>query len=288
MAEQIGRRLFVPVDAPWQSFVDDVRRAIDAVSISYRVNRRVTGALHQETLYSNLQPGAVKTGKSCDYRHVRKPLQNMSEDEIAAIVDPSVRQLVNAKLEQIGGDAKKVFSDRANHPYLTARDGRKIFIHKARIRKAIGAITLGKPPTERFAAPGSNHHMEIVAVVDAWGNEKSWEAVTVNLMEAAQRVRLGIPVVRHDHGPGKKFKFSLAGGEYLELTENGNHRLVRVTVISGKIVEFRLHSDARPITLLRQTKGGRAGLSKPIDSLRKLNARKVVVDPLGKILSAND
>ncbi len=146
----------------------------------------------------------------------------------------------------------------------------------------------GSPPPCDTPAPGSNHHMEIVATVDVQGNETRWEALTVNLMDAAERVRNGKPVVKRDHGPGKTFKFSLAGGEYLELHEDGNRRLVRVTVISGKIVEFRLHTDARPITLLRETKGGRAGLSKPVDSLRKANARKVVVDPLGKILWAND
>ena len=112
--------------------------------------------------------------------------------------------------------------------------------------------------------------------------------MTVNLMEAAERVRNAHPVVQRDHGPGKTFKFSLAGGEYLELCEDGNRKLVRVTVISGKIVEFRLQADARPIMLLRQMKGGRAGLSKPVDSLRKAKARKVVVDPLGNILPAND
>ena len=53
-------------------------------------------------------------------------------------------------------------------------------------------------------------------------------------------------------------------------------------------MEFRLHTDARPITLLRQIKEGGRGLSKPVDSLRKAKARKVVVDPLGNILPAND
>ena len=35
-------------------------------------------------------------------------------------------------------------------------------------------------------------------------------------------------------------------------------------------------------------KGGRAGLSLTANSLRKAKARKVVVDPLGNVLPAND
>ncbi len=222
-------------------------------------------------------------------RHVRKPLQNMSADEVDNIVDDTIRKLVQAKLEQIGGEPKRVFADPANHPYLTASDGRRIFIHKARIRKPVAVIPLGKSASPRYAAPGSNHHMEIYAVLDEQGKEKKWEAEIVSLMAAAQRVRAKQPVTQRDHGPNTKFKFSLAGGEYLELDDDkGARRIVRVTVISGKIVEFRLHTDARPITLLRQTKGGRAGLSMPVNSLRKAHARKVVVDPLGNILPAHD
>jgi len=290
LAEQHGNRLFTPIDKPWDSFLDNVRTSIDAINISYRVNRRVTGALHQETNYSKAYKSHDENGKKeLEYRHVRKPLQNMSGDEVENIVDDTIRKLVQAKLQQIGGEPKKVFADPGNHPYLIAGDERKVFIHKARIRKPVGVIALGKSSSPRYAAPGSNHHMEIVTVLDEQGKETRWEATTVTLMEAAQRVRDGKPVVQREHGPGMQFKFSLAGGEYVELEDDdGNRRVVRVTVLSGKIVEFRLHTDARPITLLRQTKGGRAGLSKPVDSLRKAKARKVVVDPLGNVLKAND
>jgi hypothetical protein len=130
--------------------------------------------------------------------------------------------------------------------------------------------------------------MEIVATLDAAGNEIRWEGITVSLFEALQRLRNKQPVVQRDHGPGKRFKFSLSGGEYLEFVENGRNKLVRVSVISGDDVEFRLHNDARPNTMLRGVKGARAGLVRSADALRKLKARKVLVDPLGNILPAND
>jgi len=214
----------------------------------------------------------------------------MSAAEVDDIVDNTIRELVKAKLAQIGSTPDKVFADPGNHPYITAKDGRHIFIHSARIRDPIAVISLGNSSCPRFAAPGSNHHMEIFAVLDQQGKEKKWEAKTVNLMGAAQRVRAGTPVIQRDHGPNTQFRFSLSGGEHLELDDdNGNRRLVRITVISGKKVEFRLHTDARPNKLMRdKEKGGRAGLSLAADSLRKAKARKVVVDPLGNILPAND
>ena len=142
------------------------------------------GALHQETLYSKPYKLSDGNGKTVECRHVRKPLQNMSADEVENIVDDTVRKLVQARLAQIGGEPKKVFADPANHPYLTAGDGRCIFIDKARIRKAVAVIPLGKSASPRYAAPGSNHHVEIYAVLDEQGNEKKWEARTVTLMEA--------------------------------------------------------------------------------------------------------
>ena len=48
--------LFVDeIEKPWPTFVDDVRRVIDEINISYRINRRVSGALHEETNYSKPQ-----------------------------------------------------------------------------------------------------------------------------------------------------------------------------------------------------------------------------------------
>ena len=292
LAAERGHRLFVreEIQQPWPTFLEDVRKSIEAINISYRVNRRVSGALHEETIYSKAYKCREKNGKETEYRHVRKPLQNMSANEVENIVDESVRKLVQAKLEQIGGEPKKVFADPGNHPYLTAKDGRHIFIHKARIRKSVAVIPLGKADTPRYAAPGSNHHMEIVAILDTQGKERKWQGKIVSLFEAHQRVRAGEPVIQRDQGPNTKFKFSLAGGEHLELDDDkGGRRLVRVTVISGKKVEFRLHTDARPNKLMRdKEKGGRAGLSLSADSLRKAKARKVVVDPLGNILPAHD
>ena len=149
-----------------------------------------------------------------------------------------------------------MFADPANHPYLTAGDGRHTFVHKARIRKPVAVIPLGRTPSPRYAAPGSNHHMEIYAVLDKEGAEKTWKSEIVSLYDAAQKGAHKRPVINRDHGPNTQFKFSLAGGEYIEMDDESKGRsLYRVTVISGNQVEFRLHADARPITILKKIRG---------------------------------
>jgi hypothetical protein len=74
--------------------------------------------------------------------------------------------------------------------------------------------------------------------------------------------------------------------------ERATMAVYRVVGISEGEVEFRLHSDARSISLLK--KEGRTREVKEVrvrkspDSLRKAKARKVVVDPLGNVLPARD
>ena len=189
-AAERGCRLFVPFEKPWPGFVDEVKCSVDAINVSFRVNRRISGALHKDTLFSKPHKVIGGDGKAKEYRHVRKPLASMSADEIESIVDERVRKVVQDKLKDLGGDPKKAFADANNHPYMKAHDGRIIPIHKARIREAISVISLGEGGATRYAAPGANHHMEIVAVVDSQGNEKRWEAAggdAVSLYEAARR-----------------------------------------------------------------------------------------------------
>ena len=292
-ARQYGRQFRCFFDPPWGTraqFVADVRDAVLAINVSRRVDRRLKGPLHEETIYGKPKQCVDEKGKTIQVAHVRKPLESLSPNNVDHIVDPVIRELVKKKLQELGTtDPKKAFQAKDNHPYMKARDGRIIPIHKVRIRVPTETLmAIGHGPTLRHVKPGVNHHMEIVATLDAAGNEIRWEGITVSLFEALQRLRNKQPVVQRDHGPGKRFKFSLSGGEYLEFVENGRNKLVRVSVISGDDVEFRLHNDARPNTMLRGVKGARAGLVRSADALRKLKARKVLVDPLGNILPAND
>ena len=64
---------------------------------------------------------------------------------------------------------------------------------------------------------------------DNEGNEKTWDSEIVNLFEAHRRARAGESVVRRDHGENTSFKFSLAGGEYVEM----EHHPGRAALVSA-------------------------------------------------------
>jgi CRISPR-associated endonuclease Csn1 len=299
-AERLGLTGLFPrgedaFEPPWEGFLDQAHQARDAINVSSRITRKLRGKLHDETILSKPKPildgeGRPildKHGQPLGVHHVRKELGKLTKDMVADIVDDRIREIVQKHLEQNGGDLKKAFADPNNHPYMKSKDGRLIPIHKVRIRRSDKPMVVGKGTKQRYVNPGSNHHMEIVGVLDKEGKEKKWEGHIVSLFEAVARHRAGEPVIRRDHGDRMTFKFSLAGDEHVEMEfQSGKKELYRVVVISGNQVEFRLHTDARPSTLVKKIPGARVRLS--ADSLRKGKARKVAVDPLGNVFPAND
>ncbi|MEN6458245.1 MAG: type II CRISPR RNA-guided endonuclease Cas9 [Thermoguttaceae bacterium] len=290
VAAQRGMRLFAldEIETPWPTFVEDVRRSIDAINVSYRVNRRVTGALHEETNYSKPKPYKDRKGKITEVYHVRKPLAMMTPGMIDDIVDDTIRKLVQDKVKDLGGFRKGMFNDETNHPDLKARDGRLVPVHSARIRlKKEVVLSVGSDGRQRRADPGRNHHMEIYAVLDEDGGETEWSGSAVNLFQSHLRAKDAHPVVCRNHGPNTKFLFSLAINEYV-MMDNGQKQpaLFRAVSVWQERVEFRLHTDARPGTIIAKTPKGR--VTRSPEQLRQCKARKVVIDPLGNVLPAND
>lgn len=273
------RRRFAPLPLPWGGFVDDVRRAIRATNVSFRVSRKVGGRLHEDTFYS---PPRKDPKSGNEYVHVRKPVSSLSEERVANIVDPAVRAAVLAKLQEVGGDPKKLAD---NPPKLRAKNGREIPIRKVRIREKITPFGIGEG-ARRQVVSDTNHHVEIVQVQGKAGQPR-WEGHVVSQFEALRRLRAKQPVIRRDHSEGKTFVFSLALGESVRMRADcGELALFKVTGVSQTaaghiILEFRRNADARPATVLRKIRGGR--VFKTPDSLRESAGEKVLLDPLGQV-----
>lgn len=138
-------------------------------------------------------------------------------------------------------------------------------------------IQIGKDKAHlRLLKSGGNHHIEVWEARDKKGRV-TWKGRAVTLYEAYQRVKAGQPVVQRDHGPGTKFKFTLAVGDTIELTEGGKPKLYQVCsvwkVAPGSCrVQFKPHNDAT------QSRGP-ALLLNP---LRTMGCKKVEVPPQGE------
>lgn len=289
-ARQSGHRKLSSIRSPWPDFADSMRKQIDEVVVSHRVSKKVSGALHEETIYSPPFKRNGANGKTAEAVRVRKPLPAITKPELECIVDDAVRKLVREKLESLGGgDPKKVFKDEANLPCFVTADGPRISIKKVRIEKRTPVRPLGEGRGARHVTSESNHHVEIYAEIKPDGSEGRWDGEVVSMMEACQRKRAGKPIVQRDHGPLVQFKFSLAPGEVIECDDrNGGRTLwvVRGAGVhsAGPRLSFAGLNDARQTKEMDSKEYWRPLLN----PLRKLHPRKVAVNPLGNLREAHD
>ena len=278
-AERAGsqRRLQIrDFDPPWSSFKEDVRNAIEATAISLRPEHKLLGQMHDATLYT--EPWVGDDGKR--YVTVRKPLDG-GKFEVEDIVDPRIREIVRAKIEEVGSR-----KNLAVNPPLDAA-GRPIRRVRVKISVAADLTVVGEGPRARNVMPNAIHHTEIVRDESVKGKAK-YRYETVNTIEAMRRHRLKQPVVQKDHGERATFVCTLRPGDVIEVSKSPGERMelwrVRTVKASGQLA-MHLLTDARKKGDIQKAK---SLWSPTVNTLFLNEARKVSITHLGRVVPAND
>lgn len=270
---------------PWDGFRDLAKGKVEQINVSHRPSRKVSGRLHKETNYG---PTGLKDEKGQDIYVDRKKLEDVTAPMVAKIGDPVVREIVRQRLVENGIDPdaadRKIPKDVWKVPlYMrSTKSTQRVQIKKVRIRDVKNNMIFLKDKTgQPYCAvePGSNHHIEIFEYTDDHRRGKR-DAQVVSAYEAVRRSRAGEPVVRRNHGPETRFICSLAINDMVLMKDKGRQeQLYRVQKMSAaKQIYFRHHTAARidgEESLIRRQATLFAG-------------RKVTVDPLGRVLPAND
>jgi CRISPR-associated endonuclease Csn1 len=270
-------------EPPWPDFREEVAEKVKHINISHRVQRKVSGKLHEETNY-----GLTKEEGKYVFR---KNLEDLTLPMVERIVDPVVREIVKGRLTEkkvdIAGSGKPPKDIWKEPLYMkTTKSDKKVQIKKARVYNvAENMIPMsdnsGRP--YKYVEPGSNHHIEIFDYTDEKGREKR-DGRVISMFDAVHRSQQGEAVVKKDYDDGRKFVCSLAINELFMLdTGDGNMELHRVQKI--------IH-DGR-IVLRPHTYSGKVSDSDKPPLIQRKNAstlkgHKVTVDMLGKINMAND
>ncbi len=280
---QTGEALLLP----WKSFRDDVIKRIGHIKVSRRAERKVAGALHEDTFY-----GATSER---DVFAVRKPLDSLSPNEIPSIRDPAIRRLVERRLADHGLEAGRGKKNRENRD--SARNWKAALsnlfmpsgvpIKRVRVlrrEKTIQPLRQGRTD-QTHVKPGSTHHLTLFEWHE--NGKRKRDAVFVPMLEAINRLKRREPVIQrtppteHPTIPANAtFLCSLSRGELFLADWKGQQRLLVFNTAAstqGQIY-FSLHTDARRS----------ADQTKYVANANTLNARKVTVDPIGRIRWAND
>jgi len=295
----------VAFEPPWSNFREEIRENIKQINVSHRVQRKVSGKLHEETAYG---PTGRKDKKGQGVFVYRKKLEELTLPMVEKIIDPEVWAVVRIRLLEKNinpdgwdrkisrkawikkiGRQKRSASKQNTIPkevwkeplYMkTTKSSKKVLIKKVRIEDVYNNLIpikdkkTGKPYCA--VKPGDNHHVEIYEYKDTKGKIKK-DGEVVSIFEAVRRSTQKEPVIKKDFGNGKKFLYSLSKGEMFMLeTGNNGNLLCRVQEIwNSKNIVFRSHINGKDLEDINKT-------------VSKLKGHKVTIDLLGRVYPAND
>ena len=142
---------------------------------------------------------------------------------IDKVIDVKVRQILEKRLKDYGGDAKQAFSNLKKNPiWLNEKKG--IAINRVTITGVSNVVALhdkkdhlgnfildenGKKQGVDFVSTGNNHHVAIYR--DEKGN---LQEEVVSLYEAVERVNQELPIIKKEHEKGWQFLFTMKQNEY--------------------------------------------------------------------------
>ena len=267
---------------PWPYFRYTVEQSINDITVSHRINRKISGALHEETFYG---PTNVSAPRKKVMMVVRKPVHALSKKDVGLIRDKGIQQIVNRHIQAIIDEGQTfenaIKSLETNPPYIVS-DKAKVPIRKVRLLmekepSIMHAFTNGENKVFKHALYGNNHHIAIYSTIDKKGAPKQVGFV-VPMIEVARRVKDGEPMVDRTYLPNHTFLYSLSKNEMIINHEDEEIYRVQKLASNGQIV-------------FRRTSVALKGQNDP-GVLRKnpgtLKATKIKISPIGEVFPASD
>ena len=294
------------IPVPWDSFGKDLFDSIMQVNVSHRVQRRVRGKLHKESIF-NKEINGPNIGKFV----TTVSLNSITAAQVGKICDNRIKQLVQERLDKFGGKADKAFEEPL---YLPANPKKERAIEGdvpiKKVRIAENSSTMVQIDDNIWCEPGNNHHVEIFKA-KVKGKETLIRRV-YSLLEVA----IGLSNMAGCTDPEKRkkaiirkenpfpddptitdveFVMSLSIGESVIMLDNdGKEVLARVgkisfgtespTAIYITFLEHQLSRVEGNIT----SKTANAYCLQSLSAFEARNIRKVTTSPLGSIRWAND
>lgn len=296
------------IDAPWEGFRESVKNAIKRINVSHRVERKVLGALHNEQPF-----GRVNEDSSGASWVKRKRLQDLSAGEILNVRDIEIRNRILDRLKTEGVEIRKSepAKGRPKIEFISAASGSKA--SKNAVLKALSDVRMASgmpivkarvvvknsticpirekkaenrldPSIVAYIEPNDLHHASVFTWTE--GARAKVDADYVSRIAAANKLLEKRTIVSRTHSKRSdaRFLYSLSTGDMVLISDGQRKRLMVVSSLVS--TQKRIHlvdaNDARKASRKKDL-----GLT-PTSLVEKYHARKVTVDPLGRIRWAND
>jgi len=278
------------VALPWSGLRDQATETINAIWVSHRASRRVSGALHEDTIYGSGAPAPHTPRRNTRPRAtnaavVHRSLVELKPKEVARIIDDRIRTLVFARLNEhkvIVEKVKEIPPSVWAEPLLLTPIRPKSSSRPAVIRRVRISVTdatiqhIGN--RNGMVKPGNTHHISFFESMNTKTGKSRRVVVFVSMLEAAARVLTRRAVVSREHpdDPNARFLFSICRGDTI-------HGEIRGT---KTIWVYRTSPSTRDELRLTAHNDSTGKLTSA--AANTLDGYKVVIDPIGRMRQARD
>lgn len=283
-AEDLGLdRLMDDIDDPWDGFRDELAARARGVTVSHKPEHGTGGRLHEDTAYGPTLEAERALGFNLVYR---KPLDGLTEKEVARIRAPDLRKAMQERVA-----FHRNSPDRLDAKQAVARAAEDLaatepWVGIRRVRllaKEADPIWLAGPDGEPYKGliAGDVHHIDIVALPDG-----RWAGRAATLFEARRTALPDGRAAPYVPADGERFVMRLHKGDLVRLDHDGRLRIMRVARLEPANNRLRMveHVDAGELDKRHADPDDPfRWLIVAFDKLRTRRARRVTVDPLGRV-----
>lgn len=288
--DQDLNRLFADLDHPWDGFRDDLRAALQALTVSHKPDHGRTkmprkdhditsGRLHNDTAYG--LTGEVND-KGIPIVVRRKPLLSLKPEDISAIADRPLQAALYVATQGLSGKdfeaALRRFSSEGDRGRDRNGDPLFIGIRRLRMREPLNVI----PIRDAGGRAYKGYKGDANARYDVWAMpDGKWVSQVITMFDAHQRN--SEPKRPH---PAAKRVLSLRQNDLVAIERGSEGRSIMRVVkfrTSGQL-QLALHNEAGSL----KTRDADATdpfkyVNASAGALRNDKARQIRIDPVGRI-----
>ena len=257
---------------PFDTFRDSVRKKVEGIIVSHKIDHGRGGALHEETAYG-IVTDADKPNRNHGYTLVsRKPVTSLSRNEIGRVRDPVLRE---ALLDETRSANNKQELEQVLVNWSEKTGVRRLRIFKKESEFIPVVDSYGKE--YKAVIPGENHRLDIFQMPNG-----DWNFDTVSRFEANQSDW------ETDSTDVPRLIMSLHKGDLVEVDCEGKGRKVmRIYRLnpSARRVYCAAHNEAGVLrTRHADSQDTFRWMLLPFSKFQEHNLRPVIVTETGRVI----
>lgn len=275
-ADEERERLIQDMPAPWDGFRDDLRARLGQIIVSYKPEHGTQGKLHEATALGPVRDPAQADGHNVVYR---KAFADLKETEIARIRDPHLREDVAYHVRQCKADglsvAEALASFNAEREAAGRYPVRRVRLLDTKGDSNIIGIRDYNGTTYKYYASGDNHHIDIFETQDG-----EWRGEVQSVFKVNQQNN---QPAWPRYEPQARLVMRLHKQDLIRLDKDDGSRIFRVVQIRPDRLILVEHHEGGNLEKRYRDKTDPFKYEWPmIKHLPRMNARRVVVDELGR------